>query len=140
MIAPLLAASMALGCAGVSAVVLPGDEEGRGGEPRYAAGRVVVKLRPEAAARVREEWERWGQLTSDRLPLESLRTASERNGVARWEPLIPDARGDDAGGLGRAYALTLAGGADVLQAVQDFSGLTDLVEYAEPDYIAHIQD
>ncbi len=129
-----------VGCASASAVVRSSDEEPGGEGPQYVAGRILVKLREEASVRVRQEWERWGELTSDRLPFESLRTASERNGVAQWQPLIPDAREDDPSGLGRAYVLTLGGGGDVLQAVQDFSGLTDLVEYAEPDHIAQIQE
>ena len=128
-----------VGCAGAAAVVPPGGEGLAGDEPQYAEGRIVVKLRQDAAERVRQVWERWGEVTPDRLPFESLRTASERNGVSGWEPLIPDAREDDPSGLGRAYVLTIAGGGDVLQAVQEFSGLTDLVEYAEPDYIAQIQ-
>lgn len=125
----------------VSAVV-PHGGEGAGGEgdSSYASGRVIVKLRAEAAARVRQAWEQWGELTPDHLPFESLRTASERNGIARWEPLLRDVREDDTSGLDRTYVLTLTGEADVLRAVQDFSGLTDLVEYAEPDYIAHTQE
>lgn len=136
---PLCAAVFLVGCTGASAVVRPGDEESGERGPRYAAGRVVVKLTPEAADQVRQAWDRWGELTPDRLPFEALRMASERNSVTLWAPLLPDAPKDDPSGLGRAFVLTVAGGGDVLQAVQDFSGLTDLVEYAEPDYIAEIQ-
>lgn len=132
-------AALSVGCANALAVVRSGEEEGGGEGSPYAEGRIVVKLREEASARIRREWERWGELTPDRLPFESLRNVSERNGVARWEPLIPNVRGDDSSGLGRTYVLTLTGGGDVLRVVQDFSGLADLVEYAEPDFVAQIQ-
>ena len=142
---PTLALALALASAScasqtASAVLSPGRDEEAGKGQAYASGRITVKLREDAAARVRQAWEQWGDLTPDRLPFESLRTASERNNVARWEPLIRDAREGDTSGLDRTYVLTLNGPEDVLRAVQDFSGLSDLVEYAEPDYIAHIQD
>ena len=137
----LCGAVFLFGCTGASAVIRPGNRgEQEGQESQYAQGRLMVKLREDAAVRVRQAWEQWGDLTPEHLPFESLRSVSERNNVSRWKPLVPDARKDDASGLGRTYVLTLTGPEDVLRAVQDFSGLNDLVEYAEPDYIAHTQE
>ena len=100
----------------------------------HAAGQVIVKFHPEAAAAV-EHANQQGSFPT--VGVESMETLFAQFGIRTCEslfPMLPD-QTQDAVGLNRLYLCTLGPGADVEAAVQAF-GQDPNVEYAEPNYIA----
>ena len=120
-------------------VVMPG-EEARVERPSYAPGRIIVKLTPKAAGQVDPVQGMAKTIAAQKLPVEPLRVLSQKFQVVRWERLFPVTGTKEATGLERVYLLLCDKEVDVQAAARAFGGLKDLVEYAEPDYQAHIQN
>lgn len=132
-----------VGWAGCSdAAVLPEESPGPPQSPRYASGRILVKLTPTAAQQVEAVDLEGNGITAEQLPIEPLRAVSQQYQVVRWKRLIAkrSGEGNDPVGMGRIYLLVCDPRTDVKMAVGAFSRLKELVEYAEPDYMVQTQN
>jgi len=127
------------GCAfAAGAVVGPEQETPRKG-PDHVAGRLIVKLSPDAARRVAPVGTEGKAFPPDQIPIETLRQLSRKYRVTQWKPLFANPPKHDMTGLARVYVLSCDPSVDIEQAAAEFSALHDLVEYAQPDRIVHLQ-
>jgi len=147
-----LATGTLVGCRSASvAAVEPAQQP----ETAFVAGELIVKLRPEAGRQLDEA------LAAGALPrhtgLAWFDQLNERYGVTKVEPLFtyqadtedikrkfPERTkrappGAEVPTLRYVYTLTMSRDANVLQAASDYTAQPD-VEYAEPNYIATIQE
>lgn len=116
-----------------------GLEAAHAEQPPYASGRLIVKLTPQAHAKVHKVLKRTGSVSWKKLPVPALKQLSQRYRISRWRPLFPPSQTEDAVGLSRIYVLTCDPATDIPRAAAAFAAVKESVEYAEPDYLAHIQ-
>ena len=128
-----------VGLVGVVYAVV-GQEEARSPQqPRYAPGRFLVKVTPSAAEQLEEAEAEEGIIPAEKIPVEALRTLSVKYQVKDWRQLMARPFGHDPSGFNRVYLVTCDLQVDVMRATKEFAALSDLIEYAEPDYLAQIQ-
>lgn len=108
-------------------------------ESQHVPGRIIVKLRPNAAKQVAKALSRQGSLTPEQLPVEPLRRISQEYQVHDWKLLFSNPLKEDPSGLNRIFLLSCDPSVDVGAAAGAFSALSELVEYAEPDQIVEVQ-
>jgi hypothetical protein len=108
-------------------------------ESQHVPGRIIVKLRPNAAEQVARALGGQGSLTPEQVPVEPLRRISQEVQVQSWKPLFSNPLKEDPSGLNRIFLLTCDPSVDVLEASRAFSALSEFVEYAEPDRIVEAQ-
>lgn len=137
----LVIESVPIGCASdTETQVIQPEGKASSGRPRYAAGRILVKLTPKAAGQMEKALDKTtGLILTENLPINALHEVSRRYRVTSWKRVFPQPMKDDSAGLERVYRLSCNPKVDIMEAARTFSALTDLVQYAEPDRLATIQ-
>lgn len=91
----------------------------------------VIKLTAEASKPIRQKLRLGDSLTVNSLPVEPLRSVSQKHGIKSWKPVLQAALTDDPTGVNHMYLLTGSLVTKVPETIKDFEALEKLVEYIE---------